>query len=156
LIRFDPTWTAGEISDKRCPCKMMNLRRYHSAAGDVVLECAWCGYMEHGSEEERQKGIEEGLSRHLAERKIQIEKRAKLLEKLAELEHEQWIVLAKYIIEKFSTFHAHDWVSVQNEFKRWQSLFIPYSELTEEQKNSDREFAVKVLEVIEQEQKEDG
>jgi hypothetical protein len=65
-------WKAGEFTDKLCPdCKRCKLQRMHSEAGDIMLECDMCYYTEHGDHEERKKGIEEGIRRHLEKRKAE-------------------------------------------------------------------------------------
>jgi hypothetical protein len=63
-----------------------------------------------------------------------------LLEKLAELEHEQWHEWSKsiYLNESLSALRI----------TRWKRLWKPYNELTEEQKEQDRIWARKVLEII--------
>ncbi|KKK49122.1 hypothetical protein LCGC14_3138250, partial [marine sediment metagenome] len=58
-------------------------------------------------------------------------------EKMAELEHEQWIAWSKNIAET-------DNISIERA-ERWAKLWIPYSELTEEQKDQDRVWAGKPL-----------
>lgn len=63
-----------------------------------------------------------------------------LLEKLAALEHDQWVEWA-------STIWATENISEERK-QRWQKAFIPYSELSEEVKEQDRIWARKVLEVI--------
>lgn len=64
-----------------------------------------------------------------------------LLEKLAELEHEQWIAWSKDIASK-------EKLSPER-LKRWKSLWVPYKELSEEMKEFDREWARKVIEELE-------
>ena len=61
-----------------------------------------------------------------------------LLERLAELEHEQWAAWARAV--------AAD-VSPQRR-ARWQAFFVPYAELTEEAKEEDRAWARKVLAIL--------
>ncbi|KKN03724.1 hypothetical protein LCGC14_1104830 [marine sediment metagenome] len=56
-------------------------------------------------------------------------------EGLAEIEHEQWIVWSKAVAPAVSPERR----------ARWAKLWIPYSELTEEQKDQDRVWADKVL-----------
>ena len=65
-----------------------------------------------------------------------------LLEKLAEIEHEQWVSWSKAIAqqEKIS----------ERRLKRWRKLWIPYEQLPEEIKEEDRIWARKVIEVIKQ------
>ncbi|MGB9660687.1 MAG: RyR domain-containing protein [Moorellaceae bacterium] len=64
-----------------------------------------------------------------------------LLERLAELEHEQWMAWAKRIMET-------EPISEERR-QRWQRYMVPYAELPEEVKEQDREWARKVLKVIE-------
>jgi hypothetical protein len=59
---------------------------------------------------------------------------------LAELEHDQWIEWAKNII-KSENISA-------DRVERWKALFIPYSELSEEMKDLDRDWAKKALDII--------
>ncbi len=61
-----------------------------------------------------------------------------LLEKLAELEHQQWMSWVRAV--------GND-VTPQQQAK-WAPLMIPYSELLENSKEQDREWARKVLEII--------
>ena len=63
-----------------------------------------------------------------------------LREKLAELEHEQWIVWSRSI--SMSEQLSANWL------ERWRKMWIPYSNLTEEQKDQDREWADKVLDIL--------
>jgi len=65
----------------------------------------------------------------------------KLREDLADLEHEQWIDWSKNIAD------SEDIDSERLE--RWEEYWKPYSELTEEVKDQDREWADKVIEIIE-------
>lgn len=63
-----------------------------------------------------------------------------LIEKLAALEHEQWMQWAKDILktEEINKERA----------ERWEKLFVPYDELTEEMKEEDRKWARKVLNLL--------
>lgn len=64
-----------------------------------------------------------------------------LIEKLAALEHEQWVEWSKSIVqsEKRLSFAR---------IERWKKLWKPYSELTEEEKEQDRIYARKVLKLL--------
>lgn len=64
-----------------------------------------------------------------------------LLEKISAIEHDQWIAWAKTISETEPNIS-------QERKDRWAQYFVPYEELTEEVKEFDREWARKVLEVI--------
>jgi len=64
-----------------------------------------------------------------------------LREKLAELEHEQWWSWSRSLAEKDRLTQAT--------VKRWSELWHPYSELTEEQKDEDRVWADRVLQILE-------
>jgi hypothetical protein len=63
-----------------------------------------------------------------------------LREYLADLEHQQWMSWAKSILQDEKISDSRQ--------KRWLKLLKPYSKLTQEQKEQDREWADKVLEFI--------
>lgn len=69
-----------------------------------------------------------------------INKEDKLIENLAELEHEQWMDWAKSIIKTENIS--------KERVKRWKTLFIKFKNLSEEMKNLDREWAKKVLKIL--------
>lgn len=60
-----------------------------------------------------------------------------VIEKLAELEHEQWMAWAKSIMKTESISESRK--------LRWTKCMIPYADLTEEMKEFDREWARKAL-----------
>lgn len=62
------------------------------------------------------------------------------IEKLANLEHEQWITWSQQIAKT-------ETISPER-LARWKTLWKPYSELTEEQKTSDREWALKAFKIM--------
>lgn len=64
----------------------------------------------------------------------------KLIEKLAEIEHQQWVEWSQQLART-------EKVSV-NRIARWKTLWIPYAELSEENKALDRVWAMKVLRLI--------
>lgn len=68
-------------------------------------------------------------------------KRMELREQLAALEHEQWMAWA-------TTIKKQELISKERA-DRWMRLFAPYSELSEADKEHDRKWADKVLEIIE-------
>ncbi len=78
------------------------------------------------------------------------------LEELAEIEHKQWIEWSKFIAEELKEIEGHlvyertkDALKQLNDIqKRWAKSWKPYSELTEETKESDRKYAKKVLQRI--------
>jgi hypothetical protein len=63
-----------------------------------------------------------------------------LVEELAKLEHVQWMDWSKNIAET-------EEISPKR-LNRWTDLWVPYARLSEEQKESDREYARKVLNVL--------
>jgi hypothetical protein len=63
-----------------------------------------------------------------------------VIEELAALEHDQWMGWAKDILESEQIN--------KERVERWQELFIPYDELTEEMKEKDREWARKALKIV--------
>ena len=65
-----------------------------------------------------------------------------LLEKLADIEHQQWMKWAKTLMEK-------ETIS-KDRVERWNKLMVPYSELSDEMKEFDREYARLVIKVLEE------
>ena len=73
--------------------------------------------------------------------KIILSEKMELIEKLAELEHQQWWDWAKNILETEDI--------TEERVKRWkENSFKPYKDLSEEQKDMDREWARKVLKIV--------
>lgn len=65
-----------------------------------------------------------------------------ILEQLAALEHQQWMSWAKHPIATEPLTEAT--------VRRWQSYFIPYAELPEDIKELDRNYARKVLALLQE------
>ena len=64
----------------------------------------------------------------------------KILEELSELEHKQWAHWTEYMLNNLT----------DEDIKRWKrQIETPYSELSEKEKDGDREWAEKVLKIIE-------
>lgn len=61
-----------------------------------------------------------------------------LIDRIAEIEHRQWMQWAKTLLEK------EPGISEERR-KRWESLFVDFDELSEEWKEYDREWARHVL-----------
>lgn len=64
----------------------------------------------------------------------------KIIEQLAELEHIKWMEWARHML-------AEETVSTPR-VQRWARLFVPYSELSESEKEKDRVLARRVLKVL--------
>ena len=66
-------------------------------------------------------------------------------EALAEIEHEQWVMWSRDIAgtENITPFRL----------ARWKMLWRPYAELTEAEKDQDREWADRVLQALKTNQK---
>ena len=64
----------------------------------------------------------------------------RLIEKLAYLEHEQWMAWSKDIASKE--------LLTNKRLERWKKLWVPFYELSEEMKEKDRAWAKKVLEIL--------
>ena len=60
-----------------------------------------------------------------------------ILEEIASLKHDQWMDFAKDLIESEDLS--------EERVTRWKSLMVPYSELSEENKEKDRVHAKKVM-----------
>jgi hypothetical protein len=82
---------------------------------EIKSQCVKEGYIKEADEEEKS-----------------------MLEKLAEIEHEQWMTWATAL---------QDEVSPERKYK-WKKVMIPYKDLTEEDKEKDREWARKIMEVV--------
>lgn len=65
---------------------------------------------------------------------------ASLLENLSKLEHQQWMDWAKGILKEED-------ISEERR-KRWEELFIPYDKLSEKEKEKDREYARKIMQLL--------
>lgn len=63
-----------------------------------------------------------------------------LIEKLAELEHDQWVEWSKNLVEKETLS--------PNRVTRWSLYWVPYSQLPEKVKEQDRVWARKALNLI--------
>lgn len=61
-----------------------------------------------------------------------------LLERLAEVEHEQWMHWSQSVAAEVSAERR----------QRWQACWVPYEDLPEEEKEQDRIWARKVLEAL--------
>jgi len=62
-----------------------------------------------------------------------------ILERLAELEHEQFIKLSQIVAPELTN---------KERLERWKILWKPYKELTEEQKETPRFYAQKVIKYL--------
>jgi len=61
-------------------------------------------------------------------------------EKLSDLEHQQWAHWTKYMLDNLTP----------ENIKRWkEQIETPYNQLTDKEKDSDRAWADKVIEIIE-------
>ena len=68
-------------------------------------------------------------------------KRKKLIEELSKLEHDQWMGWAKNILK------TED-ITKKRQVRWEEDSFKPYKDLTEEQKDMDREWADKVMKIV--------
>lgn len=71
----------------------------------------------------------------------------KLVEVIADFMHEQWSHWMKYQFSQMK-WRSDDLFSMDiNQFHHWKrQMEIPYAELSEKEKDSDREWAIKLLE----------
>ncbi len=67
--------------------------------------------------------------------------RDQLLEKIADLIHQEWVSWSQTLVAKEHSI-------TRGRRERWAKLWVSYSELPEEQKERDREWARKVFEEI--------
>jgi len=61
-----------------------------------------------------------------------------LLEKLADLEHQQWEEWSKSVADEVS----------EERRARWETFWVPYEQLDEKTKDMDREYARKIMELV--------
>lgn len=66
--------------------------------------------------------------------------RVSLLERLAELEHEQWVAWSQSVAAEVAPERR----------QRWARYWVPYRELPEDVKEQDRIWARKVLAIVKQ------
>lgn len=64
-----------------------------------------------------------------------------LREKLAELEHDQWVAWSRSLV-------ASENISTER-VERWSKFWVPYKKLSEEQKETDRVWADRVMKLLE-------
>jgi hypothetical protein len=77
---------------------------------------------------------------------LRLEEMKHLVEELAALEHQQWITLMEFMQAAIpESFHSLD---EYIEHCKKKGLFKPYSELTEQQKESDRPFAFEIVKLL--------
>ena len=75
-------------------------------------------------------------------RSLTAEQKEQLIERLAELGHEQWITWSKSLVTDTSTILS------DSRRERWSKLWVPYAELSEDQKQQDRDWAYSTLSLI--------
>lgn len=86
------------------------------------------------------KGLEEPCDLSDDERKI-------LIERLAALEHDQWIYYSKVVSEQISK--ASSLAELKTRIlSKWSPKWVPYSKLSEKDKEQDRVWANKVIKLI--------
>lgn len=87
--------------------------------------------------------------------------REEVIEALAELEHEQWEEWSKHIarvlkeiLGLFSTNYMSNLPRIEQimrgQIRSWEQSWIPYAELSEENKGLDRVWAEKTLKAVEE------
>lgn len=76
-----------------------------------------------------------------------------LIEELAELEHEQWMEWSKSVIDEIMGGPMKTKAEMRDDIHelhlRWLKCWKPYPELPEKAKEKDREWAKKVIEIVE-------
>jgi hypothetical protein len=71
--------------------------------------------------------------------KIILSENMEIIEELADLEHEQWGHWTEYMLDNLTDINIKKWK---------KQIKTSYSELSEKEKDSDREWAEKVLNII--------
>jgi len=91
-------------------------------------------------------------------RSLTSKQKDELIEKLAELEHEQWIEWSKNIAPELGELRDAVVISklhndvlalrITERLQRWNSFWVPYDKLNEKTKEQDRKWARKVLQIV--------
>jgi hypothetical protein len=97
-------------------------------------------------EEAIRKGFKEGQKQNVDDVLKLIDSR-EFLERLADLEHEQWIVWVSYMLNNLTGKNKERW---------YAQCETPYPELSDEEQESDRHFAKIVLEELKAQIKNGG
>ncbi len=73
-----------------------------------------------------------------------------LIEQLAEKEHASWAHWMEYLFSKCVDVDGHEYVLIHRELaERWKKqVAAPYAELTEREKQSDRDEVAHILPII--------
>jgi hypothetical protein len=71
-----------------------------------------------------------------------------LIEKLAELEHEQWMDYTKYLSQNIPKGLDYEDAPIYEWIDRWKKSWVPYKDLSEKQKEKDRVYARKVMKEV--------
>jgi len=88
-----------------------------------------------------------------------------LLERLSELEHEQWREWSSHLSEELSSLlvildkfddelgneDKQTIFNIKSKLNRWNDLQVPYSELSEEEKEKDRVYSRKIINLLDDE-----
>ena len=70
-------------------------------------------------------------------------------EKLAALCHEQWSGWMKYLFSKCSRMEFGSWIIPRKDVEHWQrQIGLPYARLRDDEKNSDRKEADRIIVVL--------
>lgn len=80
------------------------------------------------------------------------EKIEEIVEQLADIEHQRWADWQKYVHSKLETSENKNYLRLENTWiERWEKqISTPYNELTEKEKESDREQVRRYWHIIEQ------
>ena len=90
-------------------------------------------------------------------KKLTEEEKKEFRECLASLCHEQWSGWMKYMFSKFERQHNGDWWIPKWAFERWaRQMNTDYKDLTEEEKDSDREEADRFIRLLTHPTKSEG
>jgi hypothetical protein len=81
-----------------------------------------------------------------ARKSITPRSRADLLEKLSELEHNQWVFYSKSVANTIRSVRSID--DLDKTIIKWHKNWVPYSQLSEKEKDKDRIWARKALGII--------
>jgi len=125
------------MQERICPaCN----RLCYSAATTEVWRCPYCGAEMPPPVNPNNDSLDDLWAWGNAVAELIRKRQAVLLERLAELEHEQWMAWARTLMET-------EQLSEERR-KRWQQYMVPYAELPEDVKEHDRVWARKAVAIV--------
>lgn len=135
----DTPWEKDPLANKPEDALVNELKNIYQAFRSMTQCEVWCprNLIESDIRFAMERYASYFLSHHTTSLRGAVEGKR---EALAGIEHDQWIAWSKNIVETES-------ISI-GRYERWLELWRPYEELTEAEKDQDREWADKILALL--------